>query len=58
MILNCQSRDAEVIFDILYEDREPDEGITLTVPARRAECVRMDITQSNLAYIGLMGFAG
>lgn len=30
----------------------------MTVPARGVECVRMDITQSNLAYIGLMGFAG
>jgi len=92
MILNCGAREAHVLMDVYFEDREPVEGIALCVAARRVRCFRMDhpaeigglelgrlqqyalrfrsdvevivqygrmdITQSNLAYIGLMGHAG
>jgi hypothetical protein len=92
MILNCGDRDARVLMDVFFENRDPIEGVALMVPARRIRCFRMDhpgeiggveikrldqyalrfrsdlevvvqygrmdITQSNLAYIGMMGHAG
>ncbi len=92
MILNCGDRPAQVLMDIFFENREPIEGVKLTVPARRIKCFRMDhpgeiggveikrleqyalrfrsdievivqygrmdVSQANLAYIGLMGHAG
>ncbi|WP_158301867.1 sensory rhodopsin transducer [Paenibacillus mesophilus] len=42
MILNCQDADAEVVMDIYYEDKEPDQNIPIAVPARRVKCLRMD----------------
>ncbi|MFC3801418.1 sensory rhodopsin transducer [Cohnella sp. GCM10012308] len=42
MILNCHDEQAVVRMDIYYEDREPDAGIEIVVPARRVKCVRMD----------------
>ncbi|MFD2328217.1 sensory rhodopsin transducer [Cohnella sp. GCM10020058] len=42
MILNCHDEQAIVKMDIYYEDREPDAGIEIVVPARRVKCVRMD----------------
>lgn len=92
MILNCNDRDAQVLMDIYFEDREPIEGIKLSVPARRVRCFRMDhpaeiggveikrleqyalrfrsdieiivqygrmdVSQDNLAYIGMMAHSG
>jgi hypothetical protein len=92
MILNCGDRDARVLMDVFFENREPIDGVMLMVPARRIRCFRMDhpgeiggvelkrldqyalrfrsdvdvvvqygrmdITQPNLAYIGMMGHAG
>lgn len=89
MILNCQDRDAEILMDVYFENKDPVEGILLNVPAKRIKCFRMDkpdeiggieitrltqyalrfrsnieviiqygrmdITQPNLAYIGMMG---
>ena len=42
MILNSSERRADVLMDIYFEDREPIEGIKITVPAKRIKCVRMD----------------
>jgi len=92
MILNCSDRDAQVLMDVFFENREPIEGVKLAVPARRIKCFRMDhpdeiggvqikrleqyalrfrsdtevvvqygrmdVSQANLAYIGMMGHAG
>ena len=92
MILNCGDRDARVLMDVFFENREPIENVALTVPARRVKCFRMDhpaeiggleikrldqyalrfrsdievivqygrmdISQPNLAYIGMMAHAG
>ena len=89
IILNCNKKDAKLLMDIYFENREPKENIKLVVPARRVKCFRMDhpdeiggleigrlvqhalrfrsnepviiqygrmdITQPNLAYIGIMG---
>ena len=91
MILNSSSKNAEVLMDIYFEEKEPVEGIKLVVPARRVKCFRMDhpdeigglkidrlyqyalrfrsnvevviqygrmdITQSNLAYIGTIAYS-
>jgi len=92
MILNCGDQAAQVLMDVFFENREPIEGVKLSVPARRVKCFRMDhpgeiggveikrldqyalrfrsdveivvqygrmdISQDNLAYIGMMGHAG
>lgn len=92
MILNYQTKTAELIIDIFFEDIEPIENIKVSVPGKRVKCLRMDnpddiggikidrlrqyalkiksnieiivqygrmdITQDNLAYIGMMGFPG
>jgi hypothetical protein len=42
MILNSNERQADVLMDIYFEDREPIEGIRITVLAKRIKCVRMD----------------
>ncbi|MFD0714732.1 sensory rhodopsin transducer [Paenibacillus sp. GCM10027626] len=42
IILNCHDEDAHIAMDIYYEDREPDIGIGIFVPARRVKCFRMD----------------
>jgi Uncharacterized protein conserved in bacteria len=91
MVLNCQNTEAEITLDIFYDNREPDEGLKITVPAKRVKCIRMDhqdeiggvilnretqyslrirsnievivqygrmdVTQPNLAYIGMMGYS-
>jgi hypothetical protein len=42
MILNSSDRDAEVLMDVYFEQKEPIEGIRLAVPAKRIKCIRMD----------------
>ncbi len=42
MILNSSDKDAEVLMDIYFEDKEPIEGIKLIAPAKRVKCFRMD----------------
>ncbi len=42
MILNSNSKDAEVLMDIYFEDKDPIEGIKLSVAAKRIRCFRMD----------------
>ncbi len=91
MLLNCNDVDANVYFDIFFEDRPPIKDIHIPVGAERIKCIRMDhpdelggvklqrqeqyalhvhsdveivvqygrmdIAQSNLAYIGCMGYS-
>ncbi|GHV02527.1 hypothetical protein FACS1894211_14080 [Clostridia bacterium] len=91
IILNCNANDAKCFLDFYFEDKDPVEGITVTIPAKRVKCFRldkpqeiggvdlgrlyqyslrvrsesevivqfgrMDITQPNCAYIGLMGYS-
>lgn len=42
MVVNDARTDAQLSLDLLFEDRDPKEGIRLTVPARRVCCFRMD----------------
>ena len=42
IVLNCNGKDANVLMDIFFEDKEPIYNISLLVPARRVKCFRMD----------------
>jgi hypothetical protein len=42
MILNTGDRDANVLMDVYFEEKDPVEGIRLVVPAKRVCCFRMD----------------
>lgn len=42
MLLNCNEQDADVRFDIYFDDRPPVKDIPITVGAERVKCVRMD----------------
>ena len=42
MVVNYGDTDAELTLDLLFEDKEPKEGIKLGVPAKRVNCFRMD----------------
>lgn len=90
MILNTNPVEAHVVIDVYYEDKDPVEGITMTVPAKRIKAFRssdreafgglelgineqyslkissdvevvvqygrLDVQQSNLAYIATLGY--
>lgn len=42
MIVNLNNENTELIFDILFEDREPVKGITQTLNGERVICMRLD----------------
>ncbi len=42
MILNTNDRDAHLLIDIYFEDRDPIEGIAITIGAKRVRCIRLD----------------
>jgi hypothetical protein len=42
MILNTSDRDADVLMDVFFEDKDPCLGIRLRIPAQRIRCFRMD----------------
>lgn len=42
MITNCTESEAVICLSVLYSDREPKEGLRLSVPARRVRCFRLD----------------
>jgi hypothetical protein len=42
MVVNDGRRPAHLRITLLFETAEPREGLTLTVPARRVSCFRMD----------------
>jgi len=42
IILNCNDKDAEVMMDIYFEEKEPIKNIKLVISARRVKCFRMD----------------
>ena len=43
MITNRHDRDAHIRVTLYFEDREPVEGLHITVPARRVGCHRTDL---------------
>ena len=42
MVVNNNDVDAHLNLTILFEDKDPVEGIKLTVPAKRVKCFRLD----------------
>ena len=42
MILNCNGQPANVVMDVFFEDEPPVLGVSLSVPAQRIRCFRMD----------------
>ena len=50
MVVNNCGEEAEITLDLLFEDKEPKEGIKITVPAKRVNCFRMDFPIGEEAY--------
>ena len=42
MVVNHCDQPANLTVTLLFEDKDPKEGIKLTVPAKRVNCFRMD----------------
>lgn len=42
MVVNPNNEDAHLNLTLFFEDKDPIEGIKLTVPAKRVNCFRMD----------------
>lgn len=42
MVVNTNDEDAQLNLTIIFEDKDPLEGVMLTVPAKRVNCFRMD----------------
>lgn len=42
IILNTGDEDARIEIDVFFEEREPEEGLQIEVPARRVRCFRVD----------------
>lgn len=42
MILNTNSKDAHLVINLYFEERDPIENILVTVPAKRIRCLRTD----------------
>jgi len=47
MIANDSDKDAHIEIELLFEDKEPVQGITMTVPKKRVNCFRMDYPVGN-----------
>lgn len=42
IVLNTGDSDAQIEIDVYFEDREPEVGLKVEVPARRVKCFRVD----------------
>lgn len=42
IVLNTGDEDAQIEIDVYFEDREPETGLKVEVPARRVKCFRVD----------------
>ena len=42
MIVNHNDKPANITLEILFDDKDPQKGIQLEVPAKRVKCFRMD----------------
>ena len=42
IVLNTGDNDAQIEIDVYFEDREPEIGLKVEVPARRVKCFRVD----------------
>lgn len=51
MIVNNADQDADITITLLFEDKEPKEGIKIKVPAKRVNCFRMDFPIGEEQYL-------
>lgn len=42
MITNISEEDAQITIDVIFEDKEPKTGITVTLNSMRTTCLRLD----------------
>jgi hypothetical protein len=42
IVLNTGDEEAQIEIDVYFEDREPEVGLKVEVPARRVRCFRVD----------------
>ena len=42
IVLNTGDQDAEIEIDVFFSDREPEQGLKASVPARRVQVFRID----------------
>jgi hypothetical protein len=42
IVLNTGDEDARIEIDVYFEEREPEVGLQVSVPARRVRCFRID----------------
>ena len=42
MVTNIGNKDAKISIEILFEDREPKTGLTMTLNSKRTTCIRLD----------------
>ena len=42
IVLNSGDDDAHIEIDVFFDDRDPEEGLKVTVPARRVQVFRID----------------
>lgn len=50
MITNLNGQKAEIRIELIFEDRDPYDGITLTLGAKRTTCLRLDKPIGNENY--------
>lgn len=50
MITNITDKNAEIEINIIFEDKEPEKNITLTLNAMRTTCLRLDKPIGNEKY--------
>ena len=55
MVVNLSDEDAVISAKVLFEDKEPQSGITLRVAAQRVHCFRLDHPIGDQAYSIPMG---
>ncbi len=42
MVVNPAGEEAKLAVTLFFEDKDPAEGVSLTVPAKRVKCFRLD----------------
>lgn len=47
MVVNTQKKDAQLSLSFYFEDKDPVTGVSLTIPAQRVCCTRMDYPVGN-----------
>jgi hypothetical protein len=51
MVVNLQNEEADIELQVLFEEREPVEGIKVNVPSKRVKCFRLDQPLGNMQFV-------